>query len=116
MPRRSHLKRAKLVCNADIFPGRLKLPYGYVVVSSVRRLLLSVLGDVVNCMFNTQFIDELFKPQPAYHQKATRVVFDRLAHSSIMRLNKNSMDKVSPGQMERSSMRKLGVSIAWVVV
>ena len=54
----------------------------------------AVLADVVACMFNEKFIEELFRPQPVYSQKATRLVFDRLAHSSIMRLNTNSMDKV----------------------
>lgn len=45
-------------------------------------------------MFNRQFVHELFKPQDAYTLPAVRSVFDRLAHSSIMRLSEQSMDKV----------------------
>lgn len=45
-------------------------------------------------MFAPKFIDELFKPQDMYTDGATRQVFDRLAHSSIMRLNSTSMDKL----------------------
>ena len=45
-------------------------------------------------MFNTRFMEELFKPQEIYSKKAMRTVFDRLAHASIMRLNTASMDKV----------------------
>jgi hypothetical protein len=37
---------------------------------------------------------ELFKPQPCYSMRSTRQIFDKLAHSSIMKLNKTSMDKL----------------------
>jgi len=40
------------------------------------------------------FIEELFKPQEIYSLQSTRQIFDRLAHSSIMRLNESSMDKL----------------------
>jgi hypothetical protein len=53
-----------------------------------------VLADVVRTMYSTKFVAELFKPQEVYTNRATRQIFDRLAHSSIMRLNKNSMDKL----------------------
>jgi len=55
---------------------------------------IRVLNDVVKTMFNQRFIDELFKPHELYTNRATRDIFDRLAHSSIMKLNKNSMDKL----------------------
>jgi len=45
-------------------------------------------------MYDRKFITELFRPQPAYTLKDARAVFDKLAHSSIMRLNKTSMDKL----------------------
>ena len=45
-------------------------------------------------MFSGRFIEELFKPQEIYSNESTRQIFDRLAHSSIMRLNESSMDKV----------------------
>jgi len=53
-----------------------------------------VLNDVVCAMFAPKFMDELMKPQDVYTDRATRQVFDKLAHSSIMRLNPTSMDKL----------------------
>lgn len=53
-----------------------------------------VLNDVVRTMYYPRFIDELFKPQEMYSLQSTRQIFDRLAHSSIMRLNESSMDKL----------------------
>lgn len=46
-------------------------------------------------MYNPMFITELFRPQEVYSMNSTRQIFDRLAHSSIMRLNESSMDKVT---------------------
>jgi hypothetical protein len=56
--------------------------------------LCTVLQDVISTMFSEKFIGELFKPQRIYSNSSTRQIFDRLAHSSIMRLNESSMDKV----------------------
>jgi len=53
-----------------------------------------VLNDVVRTMYYPRFIEELFKPQDMYSIHSTRQIFDRLAHSSIMRLNESSMDKL----------------------
>ncbi|KDO16827.1 hypothetical protein SPRG_17689 [Saprolegnia parasitica CBS 223.65] len=53
-----------------------------------------VLVDVVKTMYNTKFISELFRPHHMYSNLSTRQIFDRLAHSSIMRLNQSSMDKL----------------------
>jgi len=53
-----------------------------------------VLNDVVRTMYYPRFIDELFKPQEMYSIQSTRQIFDKLAHSSIMRLNESSMDKL----------------------
>jgi len=53
-----------------------------------------VLQDVVRTMYNPIFIQELFRPQDVYTMQSTRQIFDRLAHSSIMRLNESSMDKL----------------------
>lgn len=53
-----------------------------------------VVNDIVSTMFNKQFVEELFKPQEVYSKQALRTVFEKLAHSSIMRLNANSMDKL----------------------
>ena len=48
-----------------------------------------VLNDVVRAWFDDSFITELFKPQQIYSLSATRQFFERLAHSSIMRLNQS---------------------------
>ncbi len=48
-----------------------------------------VLNDVVRTWFDDKFIAELFKPQQLYSLPATRQIFERLAHSSIMRLNQS---------------------------
>jgi len=54
-----------------------------------------VLQDVIVAMFEDQFLTEMFRPQPIYSNESTRQIFHRLAHSSIMRLNPTSMDKVT---------------------
>lgn len=54
-----------------------------------------MLEDIIKTMHNEKFMAELFKPHRMYSNLSTRQIFDRLAHSSIMRLNSNSMDKVA---------------------
>lgn len=39
-------------------------------------------------------MEELLKPQDIYSHRAMRTLLTRIAHSSIMRLNPASMDKV----------------------
>ena len=53
-----------------------------------------VLQDVVRAMYSPLFITELFKPQEMYSTASTKQIFEKLAHSSIMRLNKSSMEKL----------------------
>jgi hypothetical protein len=53
-----------------------------------------VLQDVSNALFSNSFVAELVRPQLLYSHATTREIFDRLAHSSIMRLSENSMDKL----------------------
>ena len=53
-----------------------------------------MLQDVIRTMYNPKFISELFRGQEVYSMHSTRQIFDRLAHSSIMRLNESSMDKL----------------------
>ena len=55
----------------------------------------AVLQDVIRTMYNPKFLTELFRSQDVYSLASTRQIFDRLAHSSIMRLNESSMDKAS---------------------
>lgn len=54
-----------------------------------------VLNDVIRTMFDEGFVtDKLFTAQEPYSMASTRKIFDRLAHSSIMRLSESSMDKL----------------------
>ena len=53
-----------------------------------------VLRDVMLAMFSEAFVEELFKPQAMYSLPSTKQIFEKLAHSSIMRLNSSSMDKL----------------------
>ena len=53
-----------------------------------------MLQDVIRTMYNPKFLTELFRSQDVYSLASTRQIFDRLAHSSIMRLNQSSMDKL----------------------
>lgn len=50
--------------------------------------------DVVKHILDSTFVEDLMKPQPLYSMTSTRQVFDKLAHSSIMKLQKSSMDKL----------------------
>lgn len=45
--------------------------------------------DVLKSLFETKFIEELFKPQEIYPVTLTRKIFEKLAHSSIMRLSES---------------------------
>ena len=73
-----------------------------------------VLQDVIRTMYNPMFIQELFRPQDVYSMQSTRQIFDRLAHSSIMRLNESSMDKVRPSPPRRCALRLcLLCALAW---
>lgn len=49
-----------------------------------------VLHDLVATMFEPAFLaDKLFVPQDMYSLLSTRKVFDKIAHSSIMKLSSN---------------------------
>lgn len=45
-------------------------------------------------MISKSFIEELFRSQPMYTMQSTKQIFEKLAHSSIMKLNKTSMQKL----------------------
>jgi hypothetical protein len=53
-----------------------------------------ILGVVLASLLQPSFVEELFRPREAYSVRATRIVFERIAHASVMRLNKQSMDKL----------------------
>lgn len=52
--------------------------------------------DVLRSLFETKFIQELFKPQEIYPVALTRKIFEKLAHSSIMRLSESRWVTGSP--------------------
>ncbi|XP_049272588.1 protein OSCP1 [Rhipicephalus sanguineus] len=53
-----------------------------------------VMSDIVAAMFGGRLIDELFRPQPLYSARALRSLFEKLTHTSVMRLSPASMDKL----------------------
>ncbi len=54
-----------------------------------------VMIEIVRALLTPTFLREVFRPQKqVYTVAALRAVFERLAHSSIMRLNSASMDKL----------------------
>ena len=54
-----------------------------------------MLCDIVGQMFEEKFLAKVFTPQALSSNREVRMVFDRLAHASFMRLHPSSMDKVS---------------------
>ncbi|CEF67589.1 Protein OSCP1 [Strongyloides ratti] len=55
---------------------------------------LKVLCDIISTLTNKEFMEQLFKPQELYEKTKMRHFFEALVHSSIMRLNISSMDKL----------------------
>mmetsp|Transcript_21029 Transcript_21029/g.20172 ORF Transcript_21029/g.20172 Transcript_21029/m.20172 type:complete len:92 (+) Transcript_21029:137-412(+) len=45
-------------------------------------------------MLSKKFVEELFRPQDLYTMASVRQIFEKLAHSSIMKLNTTSMNKL----------------------
>ena len=50
--------------------------------------------DIVGQMLDSRCVKEIFRPQKVLTRKSLRIVFERLAHASIMKLNTSAMDKV----------------------
>ncbi|XP_028255171.1 protein OSCP1a isoform X1 [Parambassis ranga] len=53
-----------------------------------------VMNDIVSTLFSKSFMDELLKPQKLYSHRTMKTVLTRIAHTSIMRLNPASMDRL----------------------
>ncbi|XP_058264631.1 protein OSCP1a [Hemibagrus wyckioides] len=53
-----------------------------------------VMNDIVGVMFSKAFLEELMQPQDTYSHQALRYLLTRLAHTSIMRLNSTSIDRL----------------------
>ena len=71
----------------------LKLKYKYKILN-IKCFFKLVMADIIMNMFCDGFLDEIFRPQELCSKKALKTIFERLAHTSIMRLNESSMDKV----------------------
>ena len=64
-------------------------------VTIVHYLLVPVvLCDIVGQMFDEKFLVKIFTPGVLLSNREVRLLFDKLAHASFMRLNASSMDKV----------------------
>ena len=48
---------------------------------------VKVLHEIIAAMINKSFIKKLFYPQSLTTRKAMRLLFEKIAHASIMRLN-----------------------------
>uniref|UniRef100_A0A1I8BFH7 Protein OSCP1 n=1 Tax=Meloidogyne hapla TaxID=6305 RepID=A0A1I8BFH7_MELHA len=55
---------------------------------------IKVLCDIVAVMLGNSFLDELFEPKEMMSRQGLRQFFEQIAHSSVMRLNEASMDKL----------------------
>ncbi|KRX45961.1 Protein OSCP1, partial [Trichinella murrelli] len=53
-----------------------------------------VMNEIVAAIFCSRFLEQLFEPQELPSQPSMRLLFEKLAHSSIMRLGGNSLDKL----------------------
>jgi hypothetical protein len=55
---------------------------------------IKVVQDVVSSLFDKKFMSEMQKKQDIAKHLSVRQLFEKLAHSSIMRLNSSSMNKL----------------------
>ena len=53
-----------------------------------------VMKDIVKNFLSEQVLSSLFTPQPMPTKKRLKTNFNKLAHSSIMKLNSDAMEKV----------------------
>ncbi|CAG0887938.1 unnamed protein product [Darwinula stevensoni] len=84
------------------------------------RVLRTVLHDVILAMLEETTMDEYMKPRAPHSKPVLKALFTRLANSSIMKLNENSMNKlydlmtmVVTYQMSQCTF---GTEMLWVTV
>ncbi|CDW55606.1 protein OSCP1 [Trichuris trichiura] len=53
-----------------------------------------VMNEIVSTIFGALFLEKLFEPQELPNRDTVRLLFEKLAHSSIMRLSSSSQDKL----------------------
>ncbi|XP_075259480.1 uncharacterized protein LOC142351229 [Convolutriloba macropyga] len=63
-------------------------------VSVDNRPQKEVVCDIVNTMYGMKFMSEITRPQDLFARQNLRLIFEKLVHTSIMRLNSVSMDKL----------------------
>ena len=69
--------------------------YKFVYVRSIENYALHpVILDIVGRMLEDKCLKEIFRAQQVFSKRALKNIFDQLAQSSIMKLNKTAMDKV----------------------
>ena len=57
--------------------------------------VISVYNDILTVAFNRKFINEIFTHhQPIYSKRVLKAMFERLAHSSTIRVTPESLEKV----------------------
>jgi len=54
----------------------------------------AVVTEIIRSLLTPDFLRDMFRPQTAHPFRTLRAIFTRLAHSSIMRINDNSMSKL----------------------
>lgn len=75
-----------------------------------------VLREVIAAMYEPAFVDELFAPQEMYPLSAVKQIFTKLAHSSLMRLNTSSMDKLFDLMVMGLKHQLMNASSPWDIV
>jgi hypothetical protein len=55
---------------------------------------IKVINDVICSLFESSFVTQIFLPQEIGKHAQVKQLFEKLAHSSIMKLNQNSMSKL----------------------
>ena len=57
-------------------------------------IAIPVLDEIATTLFDEVFIHEIFKPQPLYHKRELYLLFQNIAHASVIKLNDISMGKL----------------------
>lgn len=56
--------------------------------------VISVLDEIISTLITPELIAELAKPQDTYSHKSVRLIMEDVVHSSAMRLDNSSMDRL----------------------
>lgn len=78
----------------SLFPSQRRVKCWQSYYTQAQCVNFLVVQDIVGQMFDAKCVKELFRPQKVLSMKSLRIIFSKLAHSSIMKLNDAAMDKV----------------------